>query len=496
MLWRDLRPPGRTVLPVGDLRHDIVAAWNADGAGATTSARFNPEGRLASQNGEDTCSEIALDDVCPGAGDTPFAFAGAWRSSVTGLVLLGKRWDSPAVGEFLSPDPAGVLDSWNRYAYGRFDPVTRWDPEGLDSRPVDETETPRRLCGRMPATPDVRHPGGRTERFQIIFYTYKGDRMQRCSTPSPVSQATPATQNPAFCTCQDAIQFCTGRSIRTFFPGSRQPGQGEPSGLAEASTSGLRGLGALRGLGGLGRGLKAGETRPAAVGPCPSVPIPTLSAADKAGPLLKESMEHVQQVKGFGPRAQTIRGLYSQISAKVTGWYFKEAPGLDGSRIFFGSTNATILRPDGAVFIANDIVNPASERLIKGRIYFPPYDKLQLVSRPYKRSRTWCATSETVRSAASLKVSLMTERTRRLSARRVLLQRKRAPGMGDETLWRTRRAQCNDRGSRSKGAAQRHRPTAPGSAGALPRPPRAPVACGQHRRRPEAIPGTGAVELL
>jgi YD repeat-containing protein len=40
LLWRDLRPPGRTVLPVGDLRHDIVAAWDADGAGVTSSARF------------------------------------------------------------------------------------------------------------------------------------------------------------------------------------------------------------------------------------------------------------------------------------------------------------------------------------------------------------------------------------------------------------------------------------------------------------------------
>jgi len=43
------------------------------------------------------------------------------------------RWYSPALGQFLTPDPLGEVDGWNLHAYVDGDPINRWDPWGLDA---------------------------------------------------------------------------------------------------------------------------------------------------------------------------------------------------------------------------------------------------------------------------------------------------------------------------------------------------------------------------
>ncbi len=49
------------------------------------------------------------------------------------LVDERNRWHSPRLRQFLSPDPAGYVDSYNPYAYVAFDPINGWDPYGLES---------------------------------------------------------------------------------------------------------------------------------------------------------------------------------------------------------------------------------------------------------------------------------------------------------------------------------------------------------------------------
>src|SRR5262249_47451356 len=57
LLWRDLQPPGRTIYPISDLRHDVVGAWDVDAKSFAGLSRFDPEGRVTSENATGTCAE-------------------------------------------------------------------------------------------------------------------------------------------------------------------------------------------------------------------------------------------------------------------------------------------------------------------------------------------------------------------------------------------------------------------------------------------------------
>src|SRR5262249_31671481 len=57
----------------------------------------------------------------------------------------------PWIGRWLSPDPAGLVDGTDRYAYSRNNPIVNSDPNGTDSGteepepeiPANETITPK-----------------------------------------------------------------------------------------------------------------------------------------------------------------------------------------------------------------------------------------------------------------------------------------------------------------------------------------------------------------
>jgi len=56
-------------------------------------------------------------------------YRGLWTDP-TGLVHMRHRFYDPALGRFLTEDPARAGNNW--YAYAGGDPVNRWDPSGLD----------------------------------------------------------------------------------------------------------------------------------------------------------------------------------------------------------------------------------------------------------------------------------------------------------------------------------------------------------------------------
>jgi RHS repeat-associated protein len=65
---------------------------------------------------------------------TPFGWkgqSGAYRDSETGLVQMGARYFSPALGRFLSRDPIAFAGGVNIYAYCDGDPIDYADPTGL-----------------------------------------------------------------------------------------------------------------------------------------------------------------------------------------------------------------------------------------------------------------------------------------------------------------------------------------------------------------------------
>ncbi len=131
--WRDLSGATTNYIPLTDNVNSVVAMWDSSTARIRTTASYDPDGRieLHDENGNLICSELGTGNICAQPGDMPFSYASAWRSYKTGLVYMRNRWYSPALTQFVSPDPIGYPDSYNAYAFAGFDPVNRRDPFGL-----------------------------------------------------------------------------------------------------------------------------------------------------------------------------------------------------------------------------------------------------------------------------------------------------------------------------------------------------------------------------
>ncbi|MBA2663650.1 MAG: RHS repeat-associated core domain-containing protein, partial [Bradymonadaceae bacterium] len=132
LAWHD-HTTGQAHIPIVDHRNSIVTTWNMAQAAVGERAAYNPHGRLTLQGatGPPCTEEGSAGKVCPNPGAMPFGFVSAYRSPATGLVFMRNRWYSPALGQFLSTDPLGFVDSYNPYAYAAFDPINGWDPWGL-----------------------------------------------------------------------------------------------------------------------------------------------------------------------------------------------------------------------------------------------------------------------------------------------------------------------------------------------------------------------------
>lgn len=152
---------GGTVLPLTDESRSVIGAWSPK-TGLIGTVDYSPEGRVIARNadGAVTCNEPDGGALCRPPADIPFGFAGAWRSSATGLSWLRRRWLDPRLGQFLTRDPLGAVDGHNTYTYAAGDPINRRDPLGLSSQgPSAASPT------QYAATPSVGgggNPGGRT----------------------------------------------------------------------------------------------------------------------------------------------------------------------------------------------------------------------------------------------------------------------------------------------------------------------------------------------
>jgi len=70
---------------------------------------------------------------------------------------MGARMCSPALGRFLSPDPAGYADGPNLHAYARSNPIACRDPTGLGAQ-----QTGSSILGpNTSSNPNFQVPGSR-----------------------------------------------------------------------------------------------------------------------------------------------------------------------------------------------------------------------------------------------------------------------------------------------------------------------------------------------
>lgn len=132
---------GDEYLAIEDARGSI-GAWFASASGHIThEQQYTPEGRARLRRLDDDgmpineCDERDLAHVCNakklGARPMPFSFHGSYRLPESGLYYFRNRWYSSSLGQWLSQDPLGTIDSHNVYAFNRFDPVNVRDPWGL-----------------------------------------------------------------------------------------------------------------------------------------------------------------------------------------------------------------------------------------------------------------------------------------------------------------------------------------------------------------------------
>lgn len=97
-----------------------IALTDASGS-VTGSYSYDPYG-ATSQAGNST---------------TPFEYTGRENDGATALYYYRARYYSPALGRFISEDPAGLLGGLNPYAYVGDDPISHVDPLGLWSVTVE-----------------------------------------------------------------------------------------------------------------------------------------------------------------------------------------------------------------------------------------------------------------------------------------------------------------------------------------------------------------------
>nr|MBA2664358.1 hypothetical protein [Lujinxingiaceae bacterium] len=169
LAWHD-HTTGAAHIPIVDHRNSVVTTWNMAQAAVGERAEYNPHGRLTLQYAADPpCTEEGnAGKVCPNPGAMPFGFVSAYRSPATGLVFMRNRWYSPALGQFLSTDPLGFVDSYNPYAYAAFDPINGWDPWGLSCSQFSPNAGACRRVNLPSNTPSLSAPRPGAPQDRII----------------------------------------------------------------------------------------------------------------------------------------------------------------------------------------------------------------------------------------------------------------------------------------------------------------------------------------
>jgi RHS repeat-associated protein len=85
-----------------------------------------------------------------------YRFSAKERDEETGLNYHGARYYAPWLGRWLSPDPSGLVDGTNLYAYTRGNPVCRHDPGGRQTKPVDQPVAQNNLPDIITIESDIK----------------------------------------------------------------------------------------------------------------------------------------------------------------------------------------------------------------------------------------------------------------------------------------------------------------------------------------------------
>jgi RHS repeat-associated protein len=97
------------------------------GAAILTYEEYYPYGSTSFQSGSGA-AEVSL---------KRYRYIGKELDRENGLYYCGQRYHAPWIGRWLSPDPAGLVDGVNRYAYAKGNPISKSDPTGTQGNDPD-----------------------------------------------------------------------------------------------------------------------------------------------------------------------------------------------------------------------------------------------------------------------------------------------------------------------------------------------------------------------
>jgi RHS repeat-associated protein len=116
---------------------DWITIWryqHADQVGSCT-LETDATGRVLTFEEYRPFGATAYHAAVPAALPKRYRFGGQESDHETGLNYHGARYYAPWLCRWISPDPAGMADGTNRYAYCLNNPTSRLDSEGMQSRP-------------------------------------------------------------------------------------------------------------------------------------------------------------------------------------------------------------------------------------------------------------------------------------------------------------------------------------------------------------------------
>ncbi|WP_437589009.1 RHS repeat domain-containing protein [Sorangium sp. So ce1000] len=112
------------------------ASLEVDGAGLMISyEEYHPFGTTAYWSAS-SAAEVSL---------KRYRYTGKEKDEETGLYYHGARYYAPWLGRWTSADPAGMVDGPNLYKHVRGNPIRLLDPNGTDSKNVDDFKAGLRL---------------------------------------------------------------------------------------------------------------------------------------------------------------------------------------------------------------------------------------------------------------------------------------------------------------------------------------------------------------
>jgi RHS repeat-associated protein len=139
--------PQATYFYAQDLGRDMVMLVDINGV-AVERYRYETYGHrtIAEPGAGDVCND-ADDRTCQSRFGNPLGHAGAMRSPITGVYEMRARLYAPAMRVFLSTDPLGYVDAFDRWLYVAGDPFGFVDPFGLAAAAPNSSRRSFRTLG-------------------------------------------------------------------------------------------------------------------------------------------------------------------------------------------------------------------------------------------------------------------------------------------------------------------------------------------------------------